>query len=74
MLPYQIPEPLASATRSYLNAFGHPVPDEIIERYAMRAGPLLLEIRQAIALQRPVKSWLDRSRSGYLGTESAVRR
>ena len=65
MITFPISDGLAAATKSYLHAFGHPVPDEIIERYATRAGPLLREIRQAIALQRPVKSWLDRSRSGF---------
>ncbi len=74
MISFQIPEQLATATRSYLLAFGHPVPDEIIERYATRAGPLLLEIRQAIALQRPVKSWLDRSRSGFVGVDGPTHR
>jgi len=40
------------------------VPAEVIEMYASRSGPLLLEIRQAIALERPVKAWLERSRVG----------
>lgn len=62
MITMQVPGELAEATRSYLAAFGHPVPDEIIEMYAARPGPLLLEIRQAVALQRPVKAWLARSR------------
>jgi len=74
MITFQISDELAAATRSYLNAFGHPVPDEVIERSATRAGPLLLEIRQAIALQRPVKSWLARSRSGPIGGEGPSQR
>ena len=64
MIAVQISDQLATATRSYLKAFGHPVPDEIIEMFASRDGPLLLEIRQAVALQRPVKAWLARSRMG----------
>jgi hypothetical protein len=64
MIAIQISDQLATATRSYLKAFGHPVPDEIIEMFASRDGPLLLEIRQAVALQRPVKAWLARSRMG----------
>ena len=64
MIPTQLPTDLATALRSYLHAFGHPVPAEVIEMYASRSGPLLLEIRQAIALQRPVKAWLERSRVG----------
>jgi len=62
MISVQVSEQLASAANSYLKAFGHPVPDEIIEMFASRDGPLLLEIRQAIALERPVKAWLARSR------------
>jgi len=73
MITYPISDELATATRSYLKAFGHPVPDEIIERYATRCGPLLLEIRQAVAMQRPVKSWIGRPRSGFADTEYPTR-
>lgn len=62
MLLIHVPAELAAASRSYLNAFGHPVPDDILEMFATRPGPLLLEIRQAVSLQRPVKAWLARSR------------
>jgi len=62
MIPIQIPAELATAARSYLSAFGHPVPDDVLEMFASRPGPLLLEIRQAVALLRPVKGWLARSR------------
>lgn len=64
MIAANVSDRLATATDSYLKAFGHPVPDEIIEMFATRDGPLVLEIRQAIALQRPVKAWLARSRMG----------
>lgn len=64
MITTQVPGELSSAARSYLAAFGHPVPDEIIEMFAARPGPLLLEIRQAVSLQRPVKAWLARSQLG----------
>jgi hypothetical protein len=64
MIVAQPPTQLTTALQAYLQAFGHPVPDEVIEMYARRCGPLLLEIRQAIALQRPVKAWLERSRIG----------
>ncbi len=62
MIAVQVSDQLATAANSYLKAFGHPVPDEIIEMFASRDGPLLLEIRQAIALERPIKAWLARSR------------
>lgn len=62
MLLIHVPAELAAASRSYLNAFGHPVPDDILEMFATRPGPLLLEIRQAVSLHRPVKAWLARSR------------
>jgi len=61
MIPVPVPPELAAAAQSYLVAFGHPVPDEVIEMLATRPGPLLLEIRQAVLLQRPVKAWLARS-------------
>jgi hypothetical protein len=64
MIAIQVSDELATATRSYLQAFGHPVPDEVIEKFATRPGPLLLEIRQAVSLQRPVQAWLTRSRGG----------
>ncbi len=62
MIAVQVSDQLATAVNSYLKTFGHPVPDEIIEMFASRDGPLLLEIRQAIALERPIKAWLARSR------------
>ena len=62
-----VPAELAAAAQSYLIAFGHPVPDEVIEMLVKRPGPLLLEIRQAVSLQRPVKAWLARSRRPSTG-------
>jgi hypothetical protein len=53
---------LAPALRSYHLAFGHEVPTEIVDKYAGRCGPLMLEIRQAVALRRPVEAWLARSK------------
>jgi hypothetical protein len=70
MITMQVTDEVATATRSYLKAFGHPVPDEIIEMFANRPGPLLLEIRQAILLQQPVKAWLARSRVGPISAGS----
>jgi hypothetical protein len=58
MILYPVPPDLAAAARSYLSAFGHLVPDDILATFASRPGPLLLEIRQAVALQRPVRAWL----------------
>ncbi|HEU0225076.1 MAG TPA: hypothetical protein VFR29_06540 [Steroidobacteraceae bacterium] len=54
---------LDAALRSYYAAFGHEVPVEIVDKYATRCGPLMLEIRQAIALRKPVQAWLARSKS-----------
>jgi hypothetical protein len=64
MIPTRLPSDLTAALDAYLQAFGHPVPAEVIEMYSRRSGPLLLEIRQALALQRPVKAWLTRSKAG----------
>lgn len=63
MILVHVPADLAAAARSYLSAFGHPVPDEVLEMFVTRPGPLILEIRQAVTLQRPVKAWLAKSRS-----------
>ncbi len=54
---------LAAALRAYQAAFGHEVPAEIVDKYAGRCGPLLLEIRQAVALRQPVQAWLARSKA-----------
>ncbi len=54
---------LAAALRSYYTAFGHQVPTDIVEKYADRCGPLMLEIRQAVELRQPVQAWLARSKA-----------
>jgi hypothetical protein len=54
---------LAAALRAYQSAFGHEVPTEIVDKYAGRCGPLMLEIRQAVALRQPIQAWLARSKA-----------
>ncbi len=54
---------LAAALRAYQTAFGHEVPVEIVDKYAGRCGPLMLEIRQAVALRQPVQAWAARSKA-----------
>jgi hypothetical protein len=56
------PDDLATAAAAYQRALGHAVPREVLQMFALRPGPLILEIRQAIALQRPVAAWLTHSR------------
>ena len=53
---------LAAALRAYHLAFGHEVPSDIVDKYAGRSGPLMLEIRQAVELRKPVQAWLARSK------------
>ena len=53
---------LAAALRAYQLAFGHKVPTDIVDKYASRSGPLVLEIRQALELRKPVPAWLARSK------------
>lgn len=48
---------LAEAAAAYREALGHPVPSEVVQMFATRPGPLLLEIRQALALHRAVAGW-----------------
>jgi hypothetical protein len=57
-----VPESLAAATAAYSQAFGHAVPLDVVESFAYRPGPLMMEIRQAVALKKPVPAWLARSR------------
>ncbi|MGH8250933.1 MAG: hypothetical protein ACREVI_09600 [Steroidobacteraceae bacterium] len=54
---------LVAALRAYHSAFGHEVPADIVDKYASRCGPLMLEIRQAVALGRPVEAWLAHSKA-----------
>ena len=53
---------MSAALLAYSKAFGHEVPVEIVDKYASRCGPLLLEIRQAVALRQPVPAWQARSK------------
>jgi hypothetical protein len=61
-LAYPVPDELATALAAYRNQFGHAVPAEVVQLYAVRVGPLVMEIRQAVALRKPVPAWLARSR------------
>ncbi|MGQ0429451.1 MAG: hypothetical protein ACT4UQ_05935 [Gammaproteobacteria bacterium] len=57
-----VPAGLSAALRTYYAAFGHEVPAEIVAKYATRCGPLMLEIRQAVELRKPVPAWFARSK------------
>lgn len=57
-----VPQSLAAATAAYSQTFGHAVPADVVESFAYRPGPLMLEIRQAVALKKPVPAWLARSK------------
>jgi hypothetical protein len=48
---------LQQAMLSYRSYFGHGVPSAIAALCASHPGPLVFEIRQAIALNRPVRAW-----------------
>jgi len=54
---------LAIAAAAYRAAFGHDIPAEVLRLFEPRPAPLVLEIRQAIALNRPVPGWRARSRT-----------
>lgn len=58
----EVSEQLAGELHAYHLAFGHFVPVEVVQQFAGRPGPLVMEIRQAVALQRPVRAWLERSK------------
>ena len=55
-----VPDSLTAATAEYKQLFGHPVPAEVVQMFETRPGPLMMEIRQAIALGKPVPAWLSR--------------
>lgn len=48
---------LQLAMDAYRLAFGHAVPGTVSMLFSQQPGPLLMEIRQAIALGRPVPAW-----------------
>lgn len=48
---------LQRAMDAYRQMFGHAVPGTVSMLFSSQPGPLLMEIRQAIALGRPVPAW-----------------
>lgn len=48
---------LQRAMDAYRQTFGHAVPGTVSMLFSQQPGPLLMEIRQAIALGRPVPAW-----------------
>ena len=54
---------LSIAAAAYRDAFGHEIPAEVLQLFAARPAPLVMEIRQAIALKQPVRGWRARSRT-----------
>jgi hypothetical protein len=65
-VPLSSSDDLATALTAYQKTFGHSVPADVVRIYIARSGPLVLEIRQAIALGTPVRAWLARSRQQEL--------
>jgi len=64
-----VSDTLSAATAEYKQVFGHPVPAEVVQMFELRPGPLMMEIRQAVALGKPVPAWLARWKvAGSLGT------
>ena len=57
-----LPDTLSAAITVYRETFGHPVPVEVVQMFELRPGPLMMEIRQAVALNKPVPAWLARSK------------
>jgi hypothetical protein len=53
---------LSVAAAAYRQVFGHGVPTDVLQMFVQRPGPLLMEIRQAVALRKPVPGLLARSR------------
>jgi hypothetical protein len=53
---------LQTAAEAYRRAFGHGVPAHVATMFASNPGPLLGEIRQAIAIGRPVRGWQEHAK------------
>jgi hypothetical protein len=71
--PAPIPAPPTELERVgaiYRQTFGHGVPSHVAQMFTAQPGPLVMEIRQAIALGRPVPAWRTHAR---LATESPQR-
>ena len=62
---------LSVAAAAYRDAFGHGVPTNVQRLFALRPGPLVMEIRQAIALRRPVPGWQALARNSDAPTTGA---
>lgn len=60
---------LVDAMDAYRLAFGHCVPAEVTELFALRPGPLLVEIRQAVALRRAVPAWEKQGKIAHASPE-----
>jgi hypothetical protein len=60
------------AAAAYCNRFGHRVPIEVRRLFALRPAPLVMEIRQAIALGRPVPGWRALSRESDASVDPAA--
>jgi hypothetical protein len=63
---------LQQAMLSYRESFGHGVPATIAVLRAAHPGPLMFEIRQAIALNRPVPAWQSLAKRGLDTSEHWV--
>ena len=64
---------LQQAMELYRRTFGHGVPAQVAALYGSQPGPLLVEIRQAIALARPVPAWIKHSQRSLEPNESWAR-
>lgn len=56
------PPALQTAIEAYSRAFGHDVPSSVVSMYASQPGPLLNEIRQAIASGRAPPAWRNHAK------------
>jgi hypothetical protein len=55
---------LRDAMETYRAKFGHGVPATVAMMFQTQPGPLTVEIRQAIAMDRPVPAWRECARNG----------
>ena len=66
------PPLLQSAIAAYSRVFGHDVPASVISMFTSQPGPLLNEIRQAIASGHPPPAWRDHAKRQAFTSEFKI--
>jgi hypothetical protein len=66
-------ERLHDAMEAYRQAFGHAVPANVAAMFAAQPGALVTEIRQALALRKPVPAWRSHAKDAASAFATSAR-